>query len=227
MAFATTSLVPAGSPVTLVSRGLSFGRTFAAYTVVGSRKPSHLPIQRMAAPSRFAGALLRRRRKRQWEASVERNKGRRARQGRGIVVMGAMVGCVLVMGCQSATRTVLASFDALDEGSIRPGKAGDAALAADQPIVRRATVQEVPPEQGMPRDITLLPPSQRAAAAQARRTVEPLGTVRAVASGPGVVVAEPVARQADGTARFRGRMRALAAIRAERAWRTREDAALV
>ena len=132
---------------------------------------------------------------------MERNKGRRARQGRGIVLMGAMVGSVLVMGCQPATRAVLASLDARDEGSIRPGKAGVAELADDQPIVRRATVQEVPPEQGMPRAITLLPPSQRAAAARAIRTVEPLGTVRAAASGPGVVVAEPVARQADGTAR--------------------------
>ena len=132
---------------------------------------------------------------------MERNKWRRARQGRGIVLMGAMVGSVLVLGCQPATRAVLASLDALGEGSIRPGKAGVAELADDQPIVRRATVQEVPPEQGMPRAITLLPPSQRAAAARAIRTVEPLGTVRAAASGPGVVVAEPVARQADGTAR--------------------------
>src|SRR5207249_10796176 len=130
-------------------------------------------------------------RKRRWEAGVERNKGRRARQGRGIVLMGAMVGSVLVMGCQPATRAVLASLAARDEGSIRPGKAGVAELADDQPIVRRATVQEVPPEQGMPRAITLLPPSQRAAAARAIRTVEPLGTVRAAASGPGVVVAEP------------------------------------
>src|SRR4029079_11034531 len=104
-------------------------------------------------------------RKRGWEAGVERNKGRRARPGRGIGLLGALVGSVLVMGCQPATRAVLASSDALDEGSIRPGRAGGVAVADDQPIVRRATVQEVPPEQGMPRAITLLPPSQRPAAA--------------------------------------------------------------
>lgn len=132
---------------------------------------------------------------------MERNKGRRARPGWGIVLLGAMVGSGLVTGCQPAARVVLASLGALDEGSVRPGKAGVAALAADQPIVRRATMQEVPPEQGMPRYITLLPPSRRLAVAQARQPVEPLGKVRAAASGPGVVVAEPVARPADGTAR--------------------------
>lgn len=54
-------------------RRLSFGRTFAADTVAGSRKQSPLPILRMAAPSQFAGALLRRRAEEAGEAGVERN----------------------------------------------------------------------------------------------------------------------------------------------------------
>src|SRR5207244_1474163 len=63
--------------------------------------------------------------------------------------------------------------------------------------------------QGAPPPLALLPADRREAAAKAairvppegRAMAAPLSPLTAVASGPGVVVAEPVARQADAAAR--------------------------